>query len=373
MPGELVVRVAVEGARAAVAGGHGAVHQLQHPAAGGLQVGGRHRALADRAAQRRLAGRALGHVEVVARGDRGGPVLDAVPVGDDRAAVAPLAAQDRAEQPGVLRGLHAVEPVVGAHHGPRVAAPDDPFEAAQVDLAQRALLDDRVHRRALDLGVVGREVLQRRADPVLLQPVDDRRGELRGEQRVLGVVLVGAPAERGAAQVDAGPEQHVDAELAALGRQGRAEPVCQRRVPGAGEGGAGREAGGRAGASPGGVGAVGAAVHHGEEVAEVEAALLVAVDLALGVAHAVGAVGHDDARHPEPRHGRRLPHPVARHQIDLLVVGERGEDRLHVEGHGGVAHGRSSVQAFPVRAKPSVGTARVIIQIVDPLTVHLLR
>ena len=54
---------------------------------------------------------------------------------------APLVAQHRRQQPRVLRRVDAVDAVVRAHHRPRLRGLDDPLEAAQVDLAQRPLVD----------------------------------------------------------------------------------------------------------------------------------------------------------------------------------------------------------------------------------------
>ena len=102
-------------------------------------------------------------------------------------------------------GVHAVDPVVGAHHRPRAGLGHDPLEGGQVDLAQRALVDVGADRIRSCFLVVGREVLHRRADALALQAPDAGGAEHAGQQRVLGVVLEVAPAQRRPLDVDPGP------------------------------------------------------------------------------------------------------------------------------------------------------------------------
>jgi hypothetical protein len=58
----------------------------------------------------------------------------------------------------VLRGVHAVDAVVGAHHRPRPDAGYDVLERRQVDLAQRALVDVGADPQPIGLLIVRREV-----------------------------------------------------------------------------------------------------------------------------------------------------------------------------------------------------------------------
>ena len=58
-----------------------------------------------------------------------------------------------------LGAVAAVEPVVGGHQPERAALADGELERHEVDLAQRALVDHRGHRVALELGLVAGEVL----------------------------------------------------------------------------------------------------------------------------------------------------------------------------------------------------------------------
>ena len=185
------------------------------------------------------------HGQVEAGGDRGDPVGDRAPVGHDDALVSPLVAQQLGEQPVILAGVHAVDLVVGAHHGPRPRPRDHPVEGAQVHLTQGSLVDVCADPQPVGLLVVDREVLDRRADVPALQSVHPLGRQHAGQQRVLGEVLE-VPAAQGAAlEVDARAEQYRDAHGAALIAEGLPHPAQQSRVPGGGAGHGGREAGGR--------------------------------------------------------------------------------------------------------------------------------
>ena len=111
----------------------------------------------------------------------GGRVVRGAVVGEHVALEAPLAARGSSwSRWSFSQAYCAVEPVVGAHHRADVRLLDRRLELRQVDLAQRALVDDRVDescgcprrpaaraaaraagvgRRRVALLVVGREVL----------------------------------------------------------------------------------------------------------------------------------------------------------------------------------------------------------------------
>jgi hypothetical protein len=84
--------------------------------------------------------------------------------------------------------------------------------------------------QAVGLLVVGRVVLDRRADALALQALDERRAEHAGNERVLREVLEVAPAERRALDVDARAEDHVDALRARLLADRRPDPVYELGV-----------------------------------------------------------------------------------------------------------------------------------------------
>ena len=64
----------------------------------------------------------------------------------------------------VLGAVAAVEPVVGGHQPERAALADGELERHEVELAQRALVDHRGHRVAVELGLVADQVLGRGGD-----------------------------------------------------------------------------------------------------------------------------------------------------------------------------------------------------------------
>ena len=127
--------------------------------------------------------------------------------------------------------MFAVELVVGAHDAPGIGLLDRPLEGPQVQLAQRAFVDLGVDRHALDLGVVGDEVLHRDGDIVGLHARDVRDGECAREFRVLAVALEGAPADRRAVQVDGRPEHDVGTLATTLRADERTDLLDECRGP----------------------------------------------------------------------------------------------------------------------------------------------
>ena len=105
-----------------------------------------------------------GHLQVEARFQRCDPVGYGTPVADDEPAESPLASQDIGEQPAVLRRVHAVDPVVRAHHCPRLGVFDHALEPAQVDLPKRTRVDIRRDPHPVGFLIVGCKMLQRRPD-----------------------------------------------------------------------------------------------------------------------------------------------------------------------------------------------------------------
>src|SRR5699024_2498129 len=101
------------------------------------------------------------------------PVVDRIPIADDDAVKAPLAAKYVRQQKLVLGGERAVDAVVGRHHHRRLALFDGDLERFEIDLAQRALVYDGVDRVAERLLIVDREVLDARSDAVALYAADE--------------------------------------------------------------------------------------------------------------------------------------------------------------------------------------------------------
>ena len=306
---------------ALVAGRRGPLDERQQPLGRPVERGHGEPAVRHGARERRVVLLAEpGHLEVEARRERRDPVVDRAPVGHDDPVEAPLVAQDLREQLVVLAAERAVDAVVGAHHRPRRAGRDRALPAREVELAQGALVDQRVDAVAAVLLVVGREVLERGGDALRLHAADPRAGHLAGQQRVLGEVLEVAAAERRALEVRARSEQHADALGAGLAPQRGADLLEQRHVPGRRERRARREAGGRAAAAQ-------------PRVVE----RLLAAD-------AVRAVGEHDRRHAEPLDAAHRPERVADAERRLLrereLRDEAGHASLHTRSRRSVSQAR---------------------------------
>ena len=265
--------------------------------------------------------------------ERGDAVVHGAPVRHDQPFVAPLLAQNFGEQRVVLGAVGAVELVVGAHDRPRLCPLDDALEGGQVDLTQRALVDDGIDAEALRLLVVGREVLERGADTLALDAFDQRGGQFAGVIGVFGEVLEVAPAERRALHVDAGAEQHVGAQRNRLGRQRLAHGLQQFRIPGGRQQRGGGEAGGRQ-----------ALRGHGMDVRH--------------AAHAVRPVGDKKFRHAQSFHGRRRPRAGARAERGFFFEGHLLDNAVNVWHQ--VAHFlKMGGNSFAVIIAPGCGNDRM--------------
>ena len=161
------------------------------------------------------------HLHVETRGDRRRAAVR-VPIGHDEPLPAQLFAQQAGQVRLVLRIPEAVVLVVGGHDR-RDARAHRALEPRQVDLVQRALVDDEVEAvRAADAAalverlVVGDEVLGGRQHAGRLDAADLRGGHARDDERILaGARHVAAPV-RQARDVHHRTEQHVVAGRARL-------------------------------------------------------------------------------------------------------------------------------------------------------------
>ena len=176
--------------------------------------------------------------------DGGQTVADANPVGHHDAFEAPVVAQDLCQQVVVAHRILAVDLVVGRHDGPRLALTDGYLEAAEVDFAGSTLADTLVDAGAVGLLRVHGEVLGADADTLLLYALDIGGGNLSREQRVFGIILEVAAAERVAVQVHARAEDDVAAVFLRLIADGLSHLAYQLGVPRRGQTGADGEGGG---------------------------------------------------------------------------------------------------------------------------------
>ena len=172
-----------------------------------------------------------GHGEVERRVAGGLGAARRRPVRHHEPVPLPLVVQDLLEHRR-LGHRRAVDGVVGGHDGPGAGVAHDRLERRQVQLPQRPLVDPRLEREALGLGVVGHEVLDRGGDALGLQAAHVGRPDPAGQQRVLAEGLEVAAAVRRAVEVDHRREHDVDALAARLGGQQAAEPLDPRLVPG---------------------------------------------------------------------------------------------------------------------------------------------
>ena len=237
---------------------------------------------------------AAGHLQVHARNDPRPTVVGRTPVGHDETLEAPLVTKDRGEQLDVIRGVGPVDPVVGAHHRPRLGLGDGDLERAQVQLAQRPLVDHGVDHQSMALLVVDRVVLQAGTDALGLDAPDPTSGQATAQQRVLRQVLEGPTACRVALQVHTGTQDDRHPECERLLADRPTDLVEQIDVPRAAERRCGREA--RGGLSGG------------------QTQVIRVVHL---TAQTVRPVGDDDAGDLRLRHRVQGPEAVAAQQLDL--------------------------------------------------------
>ena len=183
------------------------------------------------------------HADVGAPHERGGPVLDATPVGDDGEGEAPAMAQDVGEQMAVGSGLHAVDEVVAGHQAQGHALLQGGAEVGAEEAHEVALGDDFVACLAVGLLALNLEVLEARHDGHRLDAAHDVLANLSAHVRVLARTLSGASATRVEAEVDAGREGHVLTGSPELLAHGMTEAQQQLAVPEGCHGDAGGEGG----------------------------------------------------------------------------------------------------------------------------------
>src|ERR1035441_6655415 len=136
--------------------------------------------------------------------------MGSAPVRHEHSLEGPVALEDLVVEPVVGAAVGAVDTVVRAHDGPRMALLHGRAERGEVDLAQGPLADVLVDGAALGLLVVRRKMLHRRDDALALDARRDLAGEHAREERVLRQVLEVAPVLGHPVDVYRGPEHGVD-------------------------------------------------------------------------------------------------------------------------------------------------------------------
>jgi len=170
-----------------------------------------------------------GHFQVRAAGDGAGTVVHAAPIGHKQAFKTPLFASDFGQQLRVFAGVGAVELVVGTHHGPGLRLADDDLKRPQEDLAQSALIDDRVIDHPAEFLVVGSEVFQADARALALDAVDVGTCQFPCHEGIFGKVLKVAPVEGVALDVHAWCQQ--DVHLSGFGFRAKRLPKLKHQLP----------------------------------------------------------------------------------------------------------------------------------------------
>ena len=244
------------------------------------------------------------HLEIEAGVGGGSGAVRAVPVRHDDAVEAPLLAEQGAEQ-RVLAAERAVQPVVRRHQRPGARFAYRRLERYERDLAQCARIDLGADRHALELGVVGDEVLHRAADTGRLHTGDVRDGHARREERVLRVALEVAAGERMPVDVDGRRQQHVRALATRFPTDALSDDVHELGVPRRAERGAARERCRRA-------------------------------SRPAFAARAGGSVGDLQRGHTEARYARGVPEVHTGGHRRLLVEGQVADERIDPGVHGGI-------------------------------------
>ena len=221
------------------------VEQFQHAETGAVHHRHRHLSGFNRRQQGLFIAAGFGHRQIVTRHQRCGTIFNTVPVGHHQPFISPLIAQNLSEQKRILGGLHAVKTIVGRHHRPRPGFRNRALETRQIDFPQRPFFNNRIHFRAAVLRVVRRKVFQAGANPLLLQAVDQRSGNIAADHRIFGVIFIASPGQRRTANVNPRPEQDPDAHLLTLPPQRFPHLMHQLHVPAAGQAGTIRKAGRR--------------------------------------------------------------------------------------------------------------------------------
>ena len=172
-------------------------------------------------------------------------VVGAAPVGHNGTGKAPVPAQNILQKMGVLVGIGAVDEVVARHDGLGRSLLDHDLKAGQVQLAQRALVQNGVGRHAAQLLTVDGKMLGAGCNALALDAPHIGGGHLARKIRVLGKILKVASAQGAALGVKPGAEQHGNLLRGGLLAHGAADLLAQCGVPAAGHGGRSREAGRR--------------------------------------------------------------------------------------------------------------------------------
>ena len=260
--------------------------------------------------------------EVAAGLDLGARVPPGGPVGHDQPLEAPFPPEDVGQQPAVLLGVNAVEPVVRGHHRPGLRLLHGYLEVPEIEPPEHVFRHPGIVPETIGFLVVGGKMLHRSAYSLALDALHIRSGHPTAQERVFREILEVAAAQRVPHQVHARGQHHVHPVLQGLVADSRPHTLDKVHVPAGGQERADRET--RAVESLRNTLAAGFYTHPG------------------------GPVRQDDGRNPQPGHGAghaRCPgngnlgtrdarkHALVsrpHHQGGLFFQGEQGQDPVYV-------------------------------------------
>lgn len=147
----------------------------------------------------------------------------------------------------MLHRPDAVDLVVRRHDSPRRRFLDRSLKRQEVYFPERLRVHLGVDGHAVGLLVVAHVVLERRADPFALHPLDPGGRHLPRQDRILREVLEVATAQRAPLEVGPRAQEHLDIERQTLLAQRLADLPDETRIPRRGQCGRGGKAGRRGG------------------------------------------------------------------------------------------------------------------------------
>ena len=173
------------------------------------------------------------HLQIGSGFDSRHMIVCPAPVGDHKSVIVPVAAQDFLKQVHALVGVLAVDLIIGSHDCSGFRLVDRHFKSGQINLAQGALIYDRVHCHAALLLGVDRKVLNAGINALALDSLHIGSGHPARQIRIFRKILKVSPAQRASLYIHTGPQQNIDAHSLGLFAQRDAYLRAQISVPAA--------------------------------------------------------------------------------------------------------------------------------------------
>ena len=163
-------------------------------------------------------------------------VIAGAPVGDDKAVKAPGIPEDFLQKMGIFIGINAVDHIVGAHDGFRMALANGNLKIGEIQFPEGPLVHDGIGGHAPQLGVVGGKMLGTGADAICLDAADIASGHFARQIGVLGEVFKIAATERIALGIHTGTEKNAYILAGSLGAQMASQFLTEFGIPAVGHG-----------------------------------------------------------------------------------------------------------------------------------------